>query len=208
MLSDWRLSRERDAHTRCPDMGPRSASRLAGLRRSLRNGQARFERARKVVLPPFSCADSRGALPGLHTRTRTLLVDLGCPMCARRSPYVACLVDTAQAVVCALSSPQASPSLGPDPRCVDSPACTPVCAHFYVRSKSVRLLVLLQTRPSPPGVTGPLVWLDLRMLRWPLAHPAALASQLPPSGTPNSIAHQHGIPAGSGKSVHPPIGCV
>ena len=122
-------------------------------------------------------------------------------MCARRSPYVACLVDTAQAVVCALSSPQASPSLGPDPRCVGSPACTPVCAHFYVRSKSVRLPVLLQTRPSPPGVTGPLVWLDLRMLRWPLAHPAALASQLPPSGTPNSIAHQHGIPAGSGKSV-------
>ena len=52
MLSDWRPSRERDAHTRCPDMGPRSASRLAGLRRSLRNGKARFERARKVVLPP------------------------------------------------------------------------------------------------------------------------------------------------------------
>ena len=57
MLSDWRLSRERDAHTRCPDMGPRSASRFAGLRRSLRNGQARFERARKVVLPPFASAE-------------------------------------------------------------------------------------------------------------------------------------------------------
>ena len=74
MLSDWRLSRERDAHTRCPDMGPRSASRLAGLRRSLRNGQARFERARKVVLPPFSCAASRGALPGLHARAHYWLI--------------------------------------------------------------------------------------------------------------------------------------
>ena len=189
---------------------PLRVSPPAGLRRSLRNGHARFEWARKVVLPPFSRADSRGTLPGLHARAHywLCLLYLGCPMCARRSPYVACLVDTAQAVVCALSSPQASPSLGPDPRCVDSPACTPVCAHFYVRSKSVRLPVLLQTRPSPPGVTGPLVWLDLRMLRWPLAHPAALASQLPPRGTPNSIAHQHGIPAGSGKSVHPPIGCV
>ena len=74
MLSDWRLSRERDARTRAaPTWAP--APRLAsGLRRSLRNGQARFERARKVVLPPFSCADSRGALPGLHARAHYWLI--------------------------------------------------------------------------------------------------------------------------------------
>ena len=196
-------TRTRAAPTWAP--APRLASRVSG---------ARFATARRALSGRERWYSRPSRAPILEepypacTHAHTLLVDLGCPMCARRSPYVACLVDTAQAVVCALSSPQASPSLGPDPRCVDSPACTPVCAHFYVRRKSVRLPVLLQTRPSPPGVTGPLVWLDLRMLRWPLAHPAALASQLPPSGTPNSIAHQHGIPAGSGKSVHPPIGCV
>ena len=42
MLSDWRLSRERDAHTRCPDMAPapRLTSRIAG---------ARFATARRAL---------------------------------------------------------------------------------------------------------------------------------------------------------------